>query len=139
LWSISVDVETELGQAGNTGFDYLTAQRDHQPVIGLRGAAGHRDSMRIRVDRGDRRDDVPDGDGVENVGQWDPGCGQVGLIVADPDVMKWLRADHRDVHGARRHAQLIESTGRAERGPQAGEPRAEYDDVAHSHNTRCAY
>src|SRR4029077_1611505 len=69
--------------------------------------------------------------GIEHIAQRNAARRQVGLVVADPNVVVRLRADHGDGHVALRGAEFVESPGRTEGRPQACEARAEHDDLTH--------
>jgi hypothetical protein len=127
---VGVDVECELTQTGDVGFDDLAAQCDHETVVAVcseRGGHG----VRYRVDGGHVGGDVLNSRRVEHIAQRNAARRQVGLVVADPNVVVGLRAEHCDFHTAMRDAELVESPGRTQGRPQARETRAEHDDLAH--------
>ena len=66
---------------------------------------------------------------IEQVLQRDSACAQVGLVVADPNVVERLRTDDGDVDRAWRRTELVQSPGRTERGPQPGEPGPENENT----------
>src|SRR5438445_557937 len=82
-----------------------------------------------RVDRRHGRGDVLDSGRVEHIAKRDAARRQVGLIVADPDVVVGLRTQHRDPDVV--DPEFVEPPRRTERRPQPGETRAEYHDFAH--------
>ena len=63
-----------------------------------------------------------DADRIEHVGERDATRAEVGLIVADPDVMERLGAEHGDVDRARRHRELIKSPSGAQRSHNPAKP-----------------
>ena len=65
---------------------------------------------------------MADTGGIEQVLQRDSACTEIGLVVTDPNIVEWLRTDDGDVHRAWWAAELVQSPGRTERGPQPGEP-----------------
>ena len=127
---VGVDVESELTETRDVGLDHLAAQRNDETVVG--GCAKRRGHCaRRRVDGRHVRGGVSDSSRLEHIPQRNAALGQVGLVVADPNVVIGLRADHSDLHVAVCDAEFVESPGRTERCPKTRETRAEHHDLAH--------
>src|SRR4051812_37324419 len=73
--------------------------------------------------------DVADARRIEQLLQRDSAWGEVGLVVADPDVVIRLRADDDDIDLALSCAQFVEPSGSAKRGPQTGEAGPENENA----------
>ncbi|CKO83906.1 Uncharacterised protein [Mycobacterium tuberculosis] len=72
---------------------------------------------------------------AEHVAERDAAGAQISLIVANPDIMKRFVAHHHDVDRARWDGELVESSGRTERRPQAREPGADHHHPGQRLNT----
>ena len=126
---VGVDVVTELGEPGKVRLDHPAAHRQHQAVVAQGCAVGCAHRRSRSVDSCHVRDDMADTDWIEQFLQRDSARAEVGLVVADPNIVEWLRTDDGDVDRSWRSAELVQPPGGAQRGPQPGEPGPENEDT----------
>ena len=132
---VGVDVKAEVAQTRDVGLEHVTARGENQPVVAVCNSVRRRDGARLGVDCGDLGGDVRNSGGVEHIGERNATGAQIRFVIANPDVVKWLGAQHSNLDRARRGGELVESPGGPERSPQTGEPGADHYHVGQWLNT----
>ena len=97
---VGVDVVTELGQPGKVRLGHPAAQRQYQAVVAQGCAVGCAHRRSRSVDSGHVSGDMADTGRIEQVLQRDSARAEIGLVVADPNVVERLRTDDGDVDRA---------------------------------------
>ena len=127
---VGVDVETELGQPGKIRLGHSAAQRDDEAVVAQQSRRPQSCTVACAGSiAGHIGGDMPDTGRIKQVLQRDSAWAQVGLVVADPNVVERLRTDDGDLDGSLRDTELVQSPCRSERGPQPGEPGPENENA----------
>src|SRR6202012_2372983 len=128
---VTVDVKSELPQTCNGRPQHPAARRQHKALVAVSGARRGGDRVGVDVNICDLGGDMADPHRIQQVRQRDAAVAQIVFVIAHPDVVKWFGAQHGDIDGPRRDAELVETPGGAERGPQPGKPGADHQHSSH--------
>ncbi|MGY3361422.1 hypothetical protein ACVWZK_008085 [Bradyrhizobium sp. GM0.4] len=124
-----------LGNPGNVGtHHHFAAERQHQPVISQRLVAASRDQRNLapcRIDGFDLADPVTDADRIEQLRQRKRDLAEIGLVIADADVVVGIAIDDTDLDVTAGRADLLALACGTDGRPQTCKPGAEHDDTRH--------